>query len=299
MLRCATLRPHLAHCAQRRCLAATATAPALPGQASPASRPTRRAPTPPAAVFRSRKAAPRPPPPPSAPLVTPYSVAGLLLWAGLLGYALIASPNQTPVRDAAFISSLVNVGPDANVGPIFTALFNIMGVWPLVYACLLIPAAKSGNKLPAWTFVSASFFLGFFALGPYLALWTPSPDAVAPLPQSDLEAGGLKGILLKGLESRVVAIGLAAFAAYTLFSVATAGPAAWSLYFNQFDESRFVHVTTLDFCTLTALCPFWLANDATARNWRYRDAGVPLLSLLPVLGPAIYLVLRPRAGDEE
>ena len=59
-----------------------------------------------------------------------------------------------------------------------------------------------------------------------------------------------------------------------------------------------MHVTTLDFLTLTSLAPFWMANDASVRAWPSRDRWVPLLSAVPVLGPALYLTVRPRAGDK-
>ena len=55
-----------------------------------------------------------------------------------------------------------------------------------------------------------------------------------------------------------------------------------------------MHATTLDFMTLTALAPFWMANDAEARRWQQREQLLPLLSLLPVVGPALYLLLRPK-----
>lgn len=58
---------------------------------------------------------------------------------------------------------------------------------------------------------------------------------------------------------------------------------------------RFINVMTLDFLTLSALAPFWMSNDATLRRWEGRDSLLPLLSVLPVLGPCIYLCLRPRA----
>ena len=102
------------------------------------------------------------------------------------------------------------------MNPIFEQLFFIMGIWPVrlkssclcqpqilgrhvlrelavqaIYAALLIPGGRSGNKVtchtflgptntlstadhealqvPAWPFVSLSFGLGYFALGPYFA----------------------------------------------------------------------------------------------------------------------------------
>ena len=39
-------------------------------------------------------------------------------------------------------------------------LFLIMGVWPIVYTALLIPAGRSANGVPAWPFVTASYAVG-------------------------------------------------------------------------------------------------------------------------------------------
>ena len=58
---------------------------------------------------------------------------------------------------------------------------------------------------------------------------------------------------------------------------------------------RFINVMTIDFCTLTALAPFWMANDAALRKWEQHDSLLPFLSMLPLFGPVIYLCLRPRA----
>ncbi len=34
---------------------------------------------------------------------------------------------------------------------VYTALFNIMGIWPAVYASLLVPAGRSENKAGVWS----------------------------------------------------------------------------------------------------------------------------------------------------
>lgn len=60
-------------------------------------------------------------------------------------------------------------------------------------------------------------------------------------------------------------------------------------------QRRFINVMSTDFLCLTALAPFWMSNDAQLRGWDKRDTLVPLLSVLPVVGPALYLCLRPRA----
>jgi hypothetical protein len=73
------------------------------------------------------------------------------LWAGLVGYAFFLSPNQTPTRDMLFLERLVNLKTDADVtvNTVFYGIFNIMGVYPALYACLLVPAARSDNKVAA------------------------------------------------------------------------------------------------------------------------------------------------------
>eukprot|EP00983_Pelagomonas_calceolata_P067120 1149358-Pelagomonas_calceolata.AAC.3 len=52
-----------------------------------------------------------------------------------------------------------------------------------------------------------------------------------------------------------------------------AGAASWVEYGRLLDESRLVHVTTLDFLCLTAFAPFWMLNDAEARGWEQRGPG--------------------------
>jgi hypothetical protein len=68
-------------------------------------------------------------------------------WAGLSAYAFLWSPNQTPFRDTVFLEKLVGLGGDDGVvvNSVFFCLFNIMGVWPAVYAALLTPSGRSSN----------------------------------------------------------------------------------------------------------------------------------------------------------
>jgi hypothetical protein len=71
-------------------------------------------------------------------------------------------PNQTPLRDSYFLEKLVGLGANDGVpiNSIVQHLFLVMGVWPLIYNALLIPSAKSGNNVPAWPFIVASYGVG-------------------------------------------------------------------------------------------------------------------------------------------
>ena len=253
------------------------------------------------------------------------SLAALALWAALLLYAVAFSPNQTPARDMYFLLKLIpgSGAPDDGVAvnQVFAALFNAMGVMPAIYAALLIPAGRSGGakgeegsfafppRLPAFPFVVGSFALGFFALGPYLALWTPAPaseslpeserdgpgDATAPPRTEALERNGAVGsVALRALESPITAAVLLLGALSQAYLAVTAGPVAWAEFGRLFDESRLVHVTSLDFLALSSFVPFWVSLDAGSRRW----SGSPFaaaLGAVPLVGPALYLALRPKA----
>ena len=98
---------------------------------------------------------------------------------------------------------------------------------------------------------------------------------------------GWKNLSLKMTESTVfslvlllVVVGLAATAAGAALSLDQ-----WREYLHLWEESRLVNVSTLDFGLLTAFAPFWIQNDAQRRNWADRERLVPILSVIPLLGP--------------
>ena len=69
-------------------------------------------------------------------------------------YGFVLSPNQTPYRDMYFLEKLLGIGANDGVAvnSVFTRLCWLMGVWPAVYASLLLPSAKSGNKVQCSAF---------------------------------------------------------------------------------------------------------------------------------------------------
>ena len=73
-------------------------------------------------------------------------------------YAFVLSPNQTPYRDMYFLEKLSGLGADDGVAvnTVFTRLCWLMGVWPAVYASLLLPSARSGNKVLSYTLPAAN-----------------------------------------------------------------------------------------------------------------------------------------------
>jgi hypothetical protein len=221
------------------------------------------------------------------------------LWGCLLGYALVLSPNQVPQFDMYLLRKFLNLEePDGvSINAVFTSLFYVMGLWPLMYTALLIPAAKN-KTVPAMPFVALSYGIGAFGLLPFMALWRPD-GTVERLPPSAEETQGFSNVITKGMENRWVAYGILAGVLYCITVAATAGGVQWRDFGTLFFMSRFVHVTTVDFMTLTLLAPFWMENDAKLRSWDGVGTWkMACLQCLPVVGPAAYLALRPLRRSE-
>lgn len=149
-------------------------------------------------------------------------------------------------------------------------------------------------QVPLWPFVSGSFVAGVFGLFPYLIFWQPT--AKTGVPDEDDMSTGVGQFGLRLTETRLLPLFMLISTMALLYSAFFAGIPAWNAFFKLFDESRFVHVTSLDFCAVTALTPFFMYTDAEKREWGARDVGVPVLSLLPLVGPLLYLILRPKAS---
>ncbi|NJR50186.1 MAG: DUF2834 domain-containing protein [Leptolyngbyaceae cyanobacterium CSU_1_3] len=203
-------------------------------------------------------------------------VALVLLWVGFVSYAFLLAPPDRP--DTLDLIKNLATGQIQGINPLIVGLFNIMGVWPLIYSCVLFLDGR-GQKIPAWFFASASFGVGAFALLPYLFLRQPNPTFV-----------GQKSWLLRILDSRwtgaLIGLGAIALLTYGL----TQGN--WGDFIQQWQTSRFIHVMSLDFCLLCLLFPTLLKDDMTRRG--LSDGKIFwAVSLLPLIGPIVYLSLRP------
>jgi hypothetical protein len=199
-----------------------------------------------------------------------------LLWLGFTAYATFLAPGDRP--ETLDLIKRLSSADIAGINPAIVYLFNIMGVLPLMYCCLLYTDGK-GQKLPAWAFSAGSFFLGAFALLPYMALRQDNP-----------QFDGQKNWFLKIWESRITAIAIAA-AATTLFTLGVT-QADWPDFWQQWHNSKFIHVMSLDFCMLSLVFPLLLKDDMSRRG--IKEAWVFwAVALVPLFGGLTYLVLRP------
>lgn len=207
-------------------------------------------------------------------------VALLLLWVGFVVYAFAFAPPNQP--DTLTLIQDLSTGKWEGINPLIIALFNIMGVLPLLYSCFLYSDGRM-QKLPAWPFAIGSFAVGAFALLPYLALRQSNPSFT-----------GEKNGWLKLWDSRwlggLVAIGAIGLLIYGL----TQGN--WNDFVQQWQTSRFIHVMSLDFCLLCLLPAALLGDDMARRGINDRRI-FWTVALIPLLGALVYVTFRPPLDD--
>ncbi len=198
-----------------------------------------------------------------------------LIWLIFTIYAFVIAPNN----DTNTLDLIINLssGNLQGINPIIVALFNLMGILPIIYTCFLLFDGRS-QKIPAWVFVAGSFGFGAFAILPYLALRQPSTVWL-----------GEKNTLLKILESPITGILITVGAILLLFWGITNGD--WGDFIEQWHSSKFIHVMSLDFCLLCLLLPVIVQDDLARRNI---DNPMIFWSiyLIPLFGTLAYLCSR-------
>ncbi|KAI9176631.1 hypothetical protein LWI28_005233 [Acer negundo] len=188
-------------------------------------------------------------------------------------------------RDMYFLKKLLNLKGDDGfkMNEVLVSLWYIMGLWPLVYSMILLPTGRSSkSNIPVWPFLILSCFGGAYALLPYFVLWNPPPPPVEETELSRWPLNFLESKLTAGLSdffiSLAAGLGLIVYAAL-------AGGDVWQEFYQYFRESKFIHVTSIDFTLLSTFAPFWVYNDTTARKWYDKGSWLLPVSVVPLPGP--------------
>ncbi|MGA1622422.1 MAG: DUF2834 domain-containing protein [Synechocystis sp.] len=204
-----------------------------------------------------------------------------VLWLGLLIFAFVFAPPDNP--DTLTLIVNLSTGQWQGINPSIIALFNAMGIWPFVYAAVILVDGR-GQKFPAYPFVIGSFFLGAFVLIPYLILREENPHFEGSLTWP-----------VRVYESRITAVVLLISGLGLLWWGLVTGN--WQDFIEQWQHSRFLAVMSSDFCCLSLLFPFLVADDMKRRG-QLPTLGLWMTVLIPFVGALLYLVLRPPLNPE-
>jgi len=201
-------------------------------------------------------------------------LAYAVLWGALLAFAL----RLAPPADAATLGQILALlrADMARVDALTIAIFNLLGVLPGAFLALVLFDGGRPRPLP---FALGAFVLGGFVLLPYLIL----RDTRAPLRSSP-------PLAVRAIGSR---------AAGWLLALAAAGLLGFGLlaghplhYLEQARGSLFIATMSADLLALTAALHLAAAADRRRRDLRLAANAAGLVRL-PLLGPLLYLALRP------
>ncbi len=199
-----------------------------------------------------------------------------LVWVAFVAYTLLLAPLEQPGA-LTQIEKLVKL-QWADINPFVATLFSLMGVWPLVYACLMFIDSRM-QGIPAWPSFLASNGAGVIGMMPYLILREPSQ-----------KFSGQQDVWLKLLDSRTFGVFLSLSTAGLLAYAILAGD--WGDFIHQWHTSRLIYLMSLDFCLLYLVFPSLLGDDMARRG--LKDSRIFwTVALVPLLGPLAYICLRP------
>ncbi len=202
-------------------------------------------------------------------------IAFVVLWLSFVTYAFFFAPPEQP-GTFELIKNL-STGKWDGINPLVVSLFNIMGILPMVYSCLLFIDGRN-QKISAAPFALFSFGVGAFAILPYLFLRQPNSEFT-----------GKKDWFIKLLDSRITGI-LLLVSAVLLISYGLVN-GDWTDFLQQWQTNRFINVMSLDFCLL-CLLPAVLTGDDMARRSMKNSALFWTTVLLPLFGTLVYLSVR-------
>lgn len=204
------------------------------------------------------------------------------LWLALIIYSVVSSASfsGTFQEDLDLILKL-SLGEWSNINPLIIAIFYLMGIFPLIYAALILFDGTE-QKISPYPFFIGSIGLGAFVLLPYFILRQPNTTW-----------NGEKSWFLKILDSRLMAITSTIAVIVLLVWGITQGN--WSDFVTQWHSTKFVHIMSLDFCLLCFLFIAILGDDLERRG--VEQGILSSVAFIPLFGVLIYWCLRPQLPD--
>jgi len=223
-----------------------------------------------------------------------------LAWASLLVYVITIAPGKfSDPTDTELLMKILENPTNPDINKLFYTVFNCFATMPIILAALVLPQ-DSKKGLPAGPFVALASAIGFFAIGPYLAI---RPPPVVERSQADLSwatrnifENKFFGWFNFGMTCLVL-VAAGAIPAYQQDPTAL-----WQGFVDLLSTSKFCNVSSIDLvlvhCAITSLIPrdYLLRNpDATMQDAIKIAAAT---AVFPYVGSALYVALRPSLPEK-
>ena len=205
-----------------------------------------------------------------------------VIWLGFVTYTILLAPVDQPDTWSLGWKLLTLQWGELNA--IIPTIFCLMGIWPMIYACLMFADGRM-QSFRAWPYFIGSNFTGVICLLPYL-IFRKSNQAFY----------GAKDKWLSIFDQRATGASLL-FATIGLLGYAVIA-GNWEDYIQQFFHKPFVHLISLDFCLMCLIFPISSLFDDDMARRGVKDIRVFwVVALFPLFGPLVYLCLRPSLPE--
>lgn len=201
------------------------------------------------------------------------------IWLGFTAYTVWVAPLDRPYT--WFVGKQLLTFNWAELNPFIPAIFWLMGIWSMIYGCLMFADGRM-QQFRAWPYFVGSNFTGVMCLLPYLIFR-----------QSNQKFYGKKDAVLRFFDRKSTGWGLLLIVVGLITYAIVAGD--WQDYLQQFQNRAFVHLISLDFCCMALILPITsLLSDDMARRGLNDKRIFWAVALVPLFGPLLYLCLRPQ-----
>ena len=232
--------------------------------------------------------------PPYLPINPPY----LLAYVAFIGFAFFKTMTEEANASNEILQQFLADPLNPGVNEIFVTIFNLLGLYFVPMACILMPGAKN-QKFPAAPFLLGSMLGGYGLLGPYAMTRTPDATVKTKADLGWITANILENkifnwfILLAFTSAYITSGGVS-----TLISDASGTIDGFG---KLFSDTAIASASSVDFLILTLSAASWIPEDLNRRNYK-GDVAPALIAastvLLPGVGAALYCALRPSLDEE-
>ena len=207
------------------------------------------------------------------------SLALWFIWLSFIINVLFFAPPLQPDTLQPLQSLLTGQVPSIN--PVILSLFSLVGIWLLIYSCLIFADGRM-QSLPAWMFMLAAIASGVVALIPYLAMRQPNQSF-----------SGEKDPWIAVLDSQMTGVILTISTIVLVLYAVLWGD--WAAFAQEFMTNRFIYGMTIAFCLFCVLFPYptLLQDDMARRGLEPNSQLFQVVAWVPLFGPLAYLCLRP------
>jgi hypothetical protein len=220
----------------------------------------------------------------------------LALWA----FSPYAPGSLGSAQDTEMLNAIIADPVNPGINELYYTAFNFFATIPVVMACLILPQGRK-EGVPAFPFLALSSAIGYFAIGPYLAL------RASPVSNIEEKRGSVSWATTNIFENKALNWFIFMFTLYLPVAANVLGAlvidpdALLQGFVDLVTTSRFASVSLADIALQYAALVYLTPRDYHLRkpeaSVEEARAVAAATAMFPVLGSALYCALRPKLPE--